>query len=119
MKAFELILPLADNRGKPTDNLHRVFQTAALDMAGGYTKRPSGEGAWKDTDGRVYYDRMVPYHFACDRETFDRIKALAFSLFADQKALYWREYDGVEIERRPAARQPDKATSRSKGGASW
>lgn len=113
MKSFLLALPLADNSGKGTDAAHATFQKIALGIAGGYTKRPSGEGAWQDpADGRVYYDRMVPYIFACERQTFDQIVRLAFDLFPDQVALFTQELGAVDIVSRPAKRQPDKATRR-------
>lgn len=111
MRAFLLALPLADNAGKELNGAHATFQKIALSIAGGYTKRPSGEGVWQDpADGRVYYDRMVPYVFACERATFDQVKRLAFDIFADQVALYWEDLGEATIERRPAARMPDRAT---------
>lgn len=113
MKMFELNLPLADNAGKPLDKVHAVFQKLSLSMAGGYTKRPSGEGAWMDPETeKVYYDRIVPYLFVCEAGTFEQIRGLAFNLFTDQKAIFWRELDGATIERRPAARVVDRANGK-------
>lgn len=110
MRSYLLALPLTDNAGKDTNAAHATFQKIALSVAGGYTKRPSGEGAWQDPEtGRVYYDRMVPYVFACERGTFDVVKRVAFDLFPDQLALFWQELGEVTIENRPAPRQPDKA----------
>lgn len=110
MKAYEIMLPLKDNSGKDLNRVHGTFQKLALAIARGYTKRPSVEGAYEDTKtGMVYYDRLIPYLFACDRATFEQVKLLAFNLFPDQIALYWHEVEGVVIERRPAARQPDRA----------
>ena len=55
MRSYLLALPLADNAGKDTNAAHATFQKIALSIAGGYTKRPSGEGAWQDPEtGRVY-----------------------------------------------------------------
>lgn len=112
MRCYELNLPLADNAGKALDATHGLFQKLSLAIAGGYTKRPSGEGAWLDPEsGTVYYDRIIPYVFACEGGTFEQVKRLAFDLFADQKAIFWREIEGAVIERRPAARMPDRASA--------
>lgn len=103
MKAFLIALPVFDNAGRSYDKAHAAFQKCALETAGGYTRRPHGEGAWRDpADGRVYVDSMVPYVVACTRPRFNLLKREAFRLFPDQVALYWQELGEVHIERRKA-----------------
>lgn len=102
LKLYEIALPVRDNGGKETAGAMLAFETIALEKVEGYTKRPAGQGAWQGSDGRIYYDDMVPYRIACEAAIWPTILDAAFRLFPDQLALYHAELGVVTITTREA-----------------
>lgn len=85
---WEIALPVNANNGHPYTSAHEKFRIGALEIAGGYTMRPYGNGMWRDAAGTVYADVMAPYRIACELPEFARIVEYAFRLFPDQLAIY-------------------------------
>ena len=120
MRIVEIALPLRDNGGKDLSGAHAAFQTIVCSIFGGYTKRPAGEGAWySETDGRVHYDRMVPYQIAAEGEAIGSLEArlveIASPLFPDQQAFFVAAVGRAVIVPPSIRRQPDKATREGAG----
>ena len=105
MKYFEIILPLADNKGRLVPQRHKLFQDYALTNAGGLTI-VGGEhaGLWSDErTGRIYRDALAIYRVATTDEIFAQIVAEAFRLFSDQEAIFHAEIGTATIASRPPA----------------
>lgn len=86
---YEIALPLAANDGADYAQALTAWEASALSIAGGFTRRPDGEGTWQDPkDGTVYRDTMRSYRIACTAVQFDALVALAFELFPDQVGLF-------------------------------
>lgn len=93
---WEIALPVLANNGHAYTAAHDKFRVAALEIAGGYTVRPDGQGAWRNKSGKTYYDEMRPYRVACELEDFARIVEYAFRVFSDQDAFY-TEHSGAVV----------------------
>lgn len=88
LPVWEIALPVNKNNGDAYLVAHDNFRTGVLEIARGYTMRPSGSGVWSHDTGEAYYDLMVPYRIACELPEFAWIVEYAFRLFSDQKAIY-------------------------------
>ena len=98
MKLYEIALPLRDNSGNALANAHARWKIEAVDIAGGMTERPEGQGYWRaPNSARMYIDEMRPYQFACDAPTFRKLVALARKLFPDQIAFWTAEIGQAKI----------------------
>ena len=101
-KLFEIALPLYANNGFPYEARLAQWEERALEVAGGFSRRPDGEGAWRDpSNGHVYRDAMRPYRIACSDEAFATLTAHAFRLFSDQVAIFTAELGTADIIDRP------------------
>lgn len=87
MNLYMIALPLANNSGLSYRRSLQLWEAHALDLGGGYTKRPNGEGVWNGPD-RLYFEPMACYHVACDPAQWQRLLAIAFELFPDQHAIF-------------------------------
>lgn len=87
MQMFEILLPLYTNSGDDYDDAHEAFRRKVLDTVGGFTELPDCHGFWMD-GGKLYNDRVRPYHIACDVPVqWSRILDAAFALFPDQLSI--------------------------------
>lgn len=101
MNLYSIALPVTSKGGQNKRELAE-FEAFALHRAGGYTKRPDGEGAWRDPEsGKVYFDTMRPYEIACDDTTWRAVVAKAFELFPEELAIYTALIGVVRIINRP------------------
>lgn len=101
MKVYEIALPTVHANGRPCEGLHFTFQSVALQEAGGFTVRPDGDGAWRDTRTMVtHYDRMRPYRVMCDESTLNRLVTTAFQIWKDEVAIMITEIGEGFIVRR-------------------
>lgn len=74
--------PLSDNSGRGLAKAVNAFASKALDVAGGYTKGATVEGAWRDeASGKVYHDRICPLGVACANSQVFRLVIEFFTLF--------------------------------------
>lgn len=102
MRYFEIALPTVTNDGKEYSDALQRWEGCALAIAGGFTRRPDGDGHWRDPDtGRVFVDRMRSYRVACDAKEFARLLGIAFDLFPDQLAIFTAEIGEATIHNRP------------------
>lgn len=86
---WEIALPVFTNDGRDYGDAHMTWQAKALHIAGGYSQRPVGHGAWRDPkSGEVYVDHMMPYRVACSPEAFGALVDEALRCFPDQVAIY-------------------------------
>lgn len=98
---YEFLLPLADNRGFSTGSAILKFGEDALDLAGGWTKGPIHQGAWKDpASGRVYRDNVIPMSVAATPAQANALSRAFFRLFPDQEALAIRAHGKLTITHR-------------------
>ncbi len=105
MKYFELVLPLADNKGRLIPQHHKILQDYILTNAGGLTILAGGStGLWVDErKATVYRDSLAIYRVATTDEIFAQIVAEAFRLFSDQETIFHAEIGNATIAGRPAA----------------
>jgi hypothetical protein len=84
MKAFDFIVPVNDNNGKPyTAAKCSLFKAGLLDAYNGYTILGQCKGAWRDPkDGKVYLDDSVVVRLIADEVT--TAIELFFATFPDQ-----------------------------------
>lgn len=74
---LELLVPLADNSGTPfADSTFAAFEDLLVNVAGGFTRRPDVEGAWKAPDGRVIRDRSRSYVVSVPDAVADRTASI-------------------------------------------
>lgn len=100
MNLYEIALPERDNSCGQLAEAHWLWRKAALDLAGGYTERPTGYGFWRDNGGMVFEDRMVSYRVACEPDVWAKLVAKAFDLFPDQVAIFHAQLGTATIEYR-------------------
>lgn len=99
MREATLILPIADNSGKPLAKVHDRLSQVLCDTFGGFTAAPV-RGAWKDTEsGKVYSDESTEYRIAADwnpveRQTLEDI-AREFGDLAGQLAVFVKHGNGA------------------------
>lgn len=105
VKLYEIALPLRSNAGACYHAELCAWEAHALGYAGGFTRRPDGDGQWQDPkSGKVYRDVMRPYRIACKPKVFARLLDRAFDLFADQEAIFTAEIGTAKIVARPPDR---------------
>lgn len=86
---FEIALPVKANDGADYAEALAAWEERALAVAGGFTRLPDADGAWRDpSDGKVYRDRMRGYRVMCNRREFTSLTYDAFRLFPDQVAIF-------------------------------
>jgi hypothetical protein len=104
MKLFEIALPTKDNVGKSYGRALKRWEKLALSYAGGYTKLPVAQGAWRDPQtGLIYRDLMRGYRVACSPSQFGCLIHAAWECFPDQVAFFTAELGEASIVEGPAA----------------
>ena len=89
---FEIAVPVRDNVGRTVPHgRHAAFETSIMVKCGGYTVMPDVDGAWRDDDGRIYYDRMRSYRVACSADEMRELVKIANGIYADQVAFFVAE----------------------------
>lgn len=97
MREARIILPLADNDGRPVEAAHDYLKARVCRLFGGFTANPV-MGGWMDNDGRLYEDRSIAYDVAM-ADTAENAKSVATIAriagdMAKQLAVYTRLPDG-------------------------
>jgi hypothetical protein len=101
MNTYEIYLPtLTNDRARSYEAARIKWQALALDLAGGYTRYPFVDGAWRGAGGRTELDQMVPYRVACSSVIWADLLAQAFALFPDQAAIMFTKLGKAEIVNR-------------------
>ena len=106
---YEIALPTKANDGSDYASALIAWEAKALQRAGGFTRRPDGEGAWADqaeASGpiKVYRDTMRPFRVACEQAIMDDLLRDAFKLFPDQLAIFVATIGTAEIVYRPGTK---------------
>lgn len=86
MKLYEIVLPLYTNSGDDCDEAHEAWRRKALDVAGRFTECPDAHGFWED-GGKLYNERVRPYHVICTESQWAILLDAAFGLFPGQLAI--------------------------------
>lgn len=87
-KLWRIALPAFSNAGATYAPELSMWEDRALNIAGGVTRFPVAQGAWKAPDGKVYRDVMVGFETACSDEQFGALVSAACELFPDQEAFF-------------------------------
>ena len=87
MRLFEILLPQTDNDGQSMRQSFVVFEAYALHIAGGFTKCGVVEGQWRNDNGTIMTDYLLPYRVACSPAQWAQIVSRAFALWPDQEAI--------------------------------
>jgi hypothetical protein len=62
MLHVDLLVPLAGNDGRPFQPLDfLLFESFLLDVASGFTRRGIVDGAWRSSEGEVFFDQSRAY----------------------------------------------------------
>lgn len=70
---WEILVPTADNEGKPfTVRRHREWDAYVKSLAGGMTLLGPVRGSWV-YEGTDYTERMIPVRIMCTREQIEQI----------------------------------------------
>lgn len=102
MKLYSIALPDATNSGRKTLIARATWENRALELSGGFTRRPAGEGSWRDPkSGEIFHDVMHSYEVACGELVWRQLVAAAFELFPDQLAIFTAEIGYASIVERP------------------
>jgi hypothetical protein len=92
MRTFEITLPVNSNAGVRYEVARKLFEHDALRIAGGFTKLPECERAWRDpSDGKVYWEMVRTYRIASNPRDIAALMDIAFRTFSDQKAIMCTE----------------------------
>lgn len=89
-KLYQIILPLYDNGGRSTLTQREFWCQSAINSAGGCTEVATGQGHWQDED-RTQTEEIVVYQVGCEPHIWNYLRARAFALFPDQKAICWAQ----------------------------
>jgi len=97
MREARIILPLADNDGKPVDTAHEYLKGRLCRLFGGFTATPV-MGGWMDDSGRLYEDRSIAYDVAME-DTYENARKVGSiaeiaGQMAKQLAMYVRLPNG-------------------------
>ena len=97
MREACIILPIADNEGNGLDNVHSELKRDLCAWFGGCTVT-KGDGAWLNSQGKLYQEPVAIYTVAMEPSEANRFKLwdLARRLATDarQQAIYVRYADG-------------------------
>lgn len=99
MRYYEIHVPQNDNAGRSYESALVEFRDYLLNVCGGYHRLDPVQGAWRD-NGKNYVETMIPFHVACEPETFAKVLAQAFRIFHDQLAIFTAEIGAATIHER-------------------
>lgn len=89
---FEIAVPVKDNAGAVVpEGRHFAFENECMHRVGGYSKMPDIDGAWRNAEGRIFYDRMRSYRVLTDRDTALHLVSVALRIYQDQEAIFLSE----------------------------
>lgn len=103
---YRIYLPLRSNGDQPLAAAHHAFTAKLMELAGGYTKEMTVQGAWKNAQGLTVKDTNVPYLIAAPAATFAKVLDAAHELFPDQTAVFATEVGTAFYELPKAAETP-------------
>lgn len=106
MFEFTVILPLRDNDKVSLSVEREHIHEQVLDVAGGYSSHEQ-RGAWRDSDGTVYYDTSESLTTLVDsQEALDTLKSASVtwceSMRQEALLITWREVNALFIEKTSA-----------------
>lgn len=86
---YEILIPRLTNSGaRYQNNEHGRFEDAVFRAAGGFSALPEVAGAWRNSNGKAFWECMIPYRIMCHEQTMQQLIAEAFRLFGDQEAIF-------------------------------
>lgn len=94
---YEILIPISPNEGEDnificdslgrfSEEYHNEFLETILNKAGGYTKCPNVDGAWKG-DETTYLEQMMPIRIYADEHTMGELALLAKTRYS-QEAIF-------------------------------
>lgn len=100
VKMWEILVPTINRlTNKPYRvRYHRVWDEKVRELCGGLTIMPVIKGQWKSTEGKMYFDRMIPVRIAATEEQIRKIIDYTLEYYKELAVLCYMISDQVIVK---------------------
>jgi len=93
--AWEIMVPVSDDRQVDTVKRWTNFTKFVMDVAGGFSAYPAIEGGWRDGEGRDHFDLNRPVKIICTAIEIRRVSDFVAKYYKQNCVMVSRLGDSV------------------------
>ena len=97
-KLWEILVPKYSNQGIEYDiQYHNGWDKKVRDISGGITILKSAKGQWKNPEGKLFEDKMIPVRIFCSEKIIDKIIGFTLDYYKQESVMAYEISSNVKL----------------------